>query len=464
MIAEFITLGLFLAGLGLCIFTGIQILWALLSGMVCFSLYTISKGYSVRETCSMLIEGMGKVKNILFIFLLIGSLTSIWRTSGTIPFILYHAMGLISPRYFVLCTFLLCSIMSFLTGTSFGTASTMGVICMLISNAAGLNPALTGGAILSGSFFGDRCSPMSTSAQLVCALTRTDIYVNLKHMFKTCVIPLAVSCILYTVMAAGNGRPAVDMGIVSLFGEHFSLHPATAVPAVLILVLAVFHVDVKYAMGVSIAAAAAVSVIFQGTTPGELLWSLWTGYRADAGTRLGSLLNGGGIASMVKVGIIVLISASYSGIFSHTGLLSGVKAALQRSAKALTPFGTMVLTSVLSCAVSCNQSLATILSCQMCDGLYPDKEDLALALEDTVIVIAALIPWGIAGAVPVATIGAPMTCMLYAFYLYLLPVWNLLASLYHDRRKAAGGRTAKPPSELLQADGQKRRIPNLKNT
>ena len=90
------------------------------------------------------------------------------------------------------------------------------------------------------------------------------------------------------------------------------------------------------------------------------------------------------------------------------------------------------LTSVLSCAVSCNQSLAAILTCQMCDTLYPSREDLALALENTVIVLAPLIPWGIAGAVPVATIGAPMVCMLYAFYLYLLPVWNLFTAFYHE--------------------------------
>ena len=426
MLAEIITLGLFLAGLGLCIFTGLQILYALLFGLVCFSVYAVLKGHSAKETCSMLIEGMGKVKNILFIFLLIGSLTSIWRTSGTIPYILYHAMRFINPRYFVLCTFLLCSVMSFLTGTSFGTASTMGVICMLISNAAGLSPALTGGAILSGSFFGDRCSPMSTSAQLVCTLTQTNIYTNIKNMFRTCLVPLLLSYILYVVLAGSGSAARVDTEIVSLFKEHFSLHPAAAVPAILMLGLALFHVNVKYAMGASIIAAAAVALTLQGTAPADLARSLWTGYRAGEGTRLAALLNGGGIASMVKVAVIVLISSSYSGIFSHTGLLSGVKTALQHSAKALTPFGTVVLTSVLSCAVSCNQSLATILTCQMCDTLYPSQEDLALALENTVIVLAALIPWGIAGAVPVATIGAPMTCMLYAFYLYLLPVWNLL--------------------------------------
>jgi len=243
---------------------------------------------------------------------------------------------------------------------------------------------------------------------------------------------MAASCVLYVVLAGRDGGARVDLSLMSLFRDNFSLHPAAAVPALIILLLALLHVDVKYAMGASIAAAAVVALVWQKAAPLELLRSLWTGYHAGQGTRLASLLNGGGIASMVKVGIIVLISSSYSGIFSHTRLLAGVKTALLRSARILTPFGTVVLTSVLSCAVSCNQSLAAILTCQMCDTLYPSREDLALALENTVIVLAPLIPWGIAGAVPVATIGAPMVCMLYAFYLYLLPVWNLFTAFYHE--------------------------------
>lgn len=43
MLAECIALGLFLAGLGLCIVTGIQILYALLFGLLCFSIYVWPK-------------------------------------------------------------------------------------------------------------------------------------------------------------------------------------------------------------------------------------------------------------------------------------------------------------------------------------------------------------------------------------------------------------------------------------
>ena len=73
--------------------------------------------------------------------------------------------------------------------------------------------------------------------------------------------------------------------------------------------------------------------------------------------------------------------------------------------------------------------LGTILTWQICDDLYQDKEELAIALENSVILIAALIPWAIAGAVPVATIGAEITCLLAAFYLYLVPAWNLWISV-----------------------------------
>lgn len=428
MTAERITLGLFLAGLVLCIATGAQLLYALLLGMACFGAYSLYKGNSFPATCRMLGEGMAKITQILLIFVFIGCLTASWRICGTIPFILYHSVRFIQPQYFILCTFLLCSVMSFLTGTSFGTFSTIGVICMLVGQTAGVSPLLLGGAILSGGFFGDRCSPMSSSAQLVCSITKTDIYSNVRHMMRSALVPFVLSCILYTFLAGGTGaRP--DTSSVALFREHFAFHWIVCLPAILILVLALLRVNVLWAMSASVLSAVFIALVLQGTSLPELLSALYQGYQAPEGTRLGAILNGGGISSMVHPGIIVLISASYSGIFSHTPLLEPVKTALKHQARRLGAFGTVTLAALLSCGVSCNQSLGTILTCQLCEDLYGDRDDLALALEDSAIVLAGLIPWGIAGAVPLATLGAPMASMAAAFYLWLIPVWRLLTSL-----------------------------------
>lgn len=303
---------------------------------------------------------------------------------------------------------------------------------------------LTAGAVLSGIFFGDRCSPMSSSAILVYSLTGTDIYRNIRGMMKTSLVPFLVSCVLYVVLAGGIAAEP-DPTVTALFEENFSLNWVTVMPAVLMLLLALLRLDVKIAMGVSIVAASAAAILIQGAAPGELIRSLWTGGVFEEGSRLAVLLDGGGISSMVEVGAIVLVSASYSGIFSATPLLSGIKDRLKQTAKRLTPFGTVILTSVLSSMVSCNQSLGTILTWQICDDLYQDKEELAIALENSVILIAALIPWAIAGAVPVATIGAEITCLLAAFYLYLVPAWNLRISVRKQKFwKSPGNKLNQP--------------------
>lgn len=253
-------------------------------------------------------------------------------------------------------------------------------------------------------------------------------------MMKTSLVPFLISCILYVVLAGGmTAEP--DPTVTALFEENFSLNWITVMPAVLMLLLALLRIDVKIAMGVSIVVASAVAIMIQGIALKDLVCILWTGGVFEKGSRLAVLLDGGGISSMIEVSAIVLISASYSGIFSATPLLSGVKDKLKQTAAKLTPFGTVIITSILSSAVSCNQSLGTILTWQICDDLYHDKEELAIALENSVILIAALIPWAIAGAVPVATIGAEMTCLVAAFYLYLVPLWNLWVSIRKEKQK-----------------------------
>ena len=151
------------------------------------------------------------------------------------------------------------------------------------------------------------------------------------------------------------------------------------------------------------------------------------GFRAaDAG--VGEMLNGGGIASMVRVSGIVCLSSSYAGIFRITGLLDGVKRSIGALARRTTPFAATAVTALVSGMIACNQTLATMLTHQLCAELTESASDCALDLEDTSIVLSALIPWSIAGAVPLSTLGAPVSAMAFAFYLYLLPLWRLAKS------------------------------------
>lgn len=432
---ELITLGLFLVGLGICIIGQFEILYALIFGLFCFNFYSYRQGHSLDKIFQMMLEGVTKIKTILIIFVLIGLLTACWRASGTIPYIIYHGIDFIQPQIFALCTFLFCCIISFILGTSFGTVSTIGVICMLLSNSAGLDPLLTGGAILSGIFFGDRGSPMSSSAQLVGAITQTDVYNNAKLMMKTGAIPFVLTCMLYIFFSFSTSPNAIDTSSLNILKDSFNLHWITIIPAIVILTLTALRINVRIAMLASIILCCFIALTYQNMTLENLFNCLIYGFEAPNNPDLAKLLNGGGIMSMLRVIIIVTISSSYSGVFFHTKLLGNVKIFIKKMARLLQPFGAIIVTSIFANAIACNQTLATILTEQLCNEIYKEKTQRALALENSVILIAALIPWNIAVSVPLATINASAETLLYAFFLYMVPLWNLAVAFFNKPPK-----------------------------
>lgn len=87
-----------------------------------------------------------------------------------------------------------------------------------------------------------------------------------------------------------------------------------------------------------------------------------------------------------------------------------------------TAFGCTIVVSLASVAIACNQTLSSIMVQELCQSLYDDKEEMALALEDTTIVLAALVPWSVAAAVPLAALGASSWGIAAAVYLYLQPL------------------------------------------
>jgi NhaC family Na+:H+ antiporter len=58
--------------------------------------------------------------------------------------------------------------------------------------------------------------------------------------------------------------------------------------------------------------------------------------------------------------------------------------------------------------------------------MHTDKTEQMLNLEDSVILISGLIPWCIAGSVPLATVEAPLTSMALGIYLYMVPLVRLI--------------------------------------
>ena len=420
-LGQMLALGLFIGGLIFCISGGYSLLYALGFGVLCFSAHARSVGIPLPEIVRLLAKGVSRISNILVIFLLIGMLTGVWRLSGTIPFLIDWALSLIDPTFFILWCFLLCAGLSTLIGTAFGTVSTLGVICMLMGQTAGFNELYVGGAILSGVYVGDRCSPMSSSAALVCALTHTDIYGNFKRLLRDGAIPFLLVCAGYAALSLLEPVHEVDANATAILRESFCFDFWVAIPALLVLVLGAFRVNVKIAMATSILVATGCALFLQGADIPTLLRSLVFGYSAPHEGL--AMLAGGGIASMANVTGIVAISSSYSALFEKSGLLDSFEGAVVWLARRIGSFRTTALVGLFSTGLACNQTLSIIITHQLCSHVQSNRREMAMYLENSVVILSAVLPWSIAFSMVSLTLQQTAAIIPFALYLWMVPLY-----------------------------------------
>ncbi|MFA1743714.1 Na+/H+ antiporter NhaC family protein [Fusobacterium animalis] len=424
---------LFSLSLITCLLLKFSVVYALVIGYIIFIIYGLIKRHNLIILIKKSFEGVLTVKNILLVFILIGMITALWRASGTIAFIVYMGSKLVSPSILILLTFLLCSILSVLIGTSLGTAATMGVICASIGKTMGVNPYYVGGAVLSGIYFGDRCSPMSTSALLIAELTKTNLYTNIKLMIKTSIIPFIVTCLFYLLLGFKSTISNISVNVTEIFKQNYNLNIIVIIPAILIVILSILKINVKKTMLVSIVISFIIAIFIQRDSIVTLINYCIFGYH-HTNEKLNLMMKGGGILSMVNVSLIVGISSSYCGIFKETKMLVSLKKHLKDFSKKTSSYFIIFLSSIISGAIACNQSLGTILTNELCGELV-EKQKMAIILENTVILLVGLIPWNIAMGVPLKTIGIGVMSGIYAFYLYFLPLWNLFLGVMKEKNK-----------------------------
>ncbi|WP_319369830.1 Na+/H+ antiporter NhaC family protein [uncultured Ilyobacter sp.] len=402
-----------------------------------FSLLSIKRGYYIKDVIKMIFDGGKKSFIVLQVFSLIGILTSLWIAAGTIPTIVYYGIKFMNPNFFIIYTFLIVSFVSLLLGTSFGTASTIGVAIIVMAKAGNINLAIVTGAIMSGAYFGDRCSPMSSSAILIANLTETDLYTNIKNMLKTGVLPLIISSIFYFILSFDNPIVFTQENIGGSMKEAFSIGLVPLIPAAIIFVASLFKVNVKKSMTISIISAVFISIFLQNHTLLEVINFSIFGFKLENSVKIGNILNRGGIVSMIKAGVVVFISCSLAGIFNRTAMLEKFHGISLKSKNRFELFSCTIITSILTGIFGCSQTISTVLTEQFLKDAYKKlgygKDKLALDLENTSIVIAPLIPWNIAAFVPTETLKVNFYSYIpYAFYLYLVPLSSFLVFKFQN--------------------------------
>jgi len=382
-----------------------------------------------------ILDGVGKVSIACVILLLIGALVGLWILGGTIPTLVYYGLRIVSPAYFLPTTFLVCLVMSLVTGTAYGTIGTVGVALIGVSIGLGISAPIAAGAILSGAYFGDKMSPLSDTTNIAAAMGEADLFRHIRSMMYTTLPGAVITLVAFT--AVGGHDAALGAGELEAMMEGlprgWNLAWYHVIPIMMMLAMALTKVPSLLLLFVNVVIGGAWAMLFQGASLRDTFVAATSGFRAETGVAaVDQVLSRGGMTSMQSVVILVVIAGALGGSLRATGVLEALVEGMLRRVKRT---GSLIAAVMASCyAVNLftgNQALSLILSGQMFLPAFRDRgidtTVMTRTLEDSGTLSAPLVPWGVAGGFCSQMLSVPTVDYFpYVWFAFAVPVFSLL--------------------------------------
>ncbi len=376
------------------------------------------------------------------ILIVVGGLVGTWLASGTISTLIHYGLDVLSPRFFLPASLVICSIVALATGSSWTTAATIGIALMGIGRTIGVDDAMTAGAVISGAYFGDKLSPLSDTTNLAPSIAGTDLFDHIHGMLFT-TIPtylLALGAFFGLSMLRGTEGLATGSDIAAMqetLASSQSLSPWLLIPPVVVLVLAVRRVPALPALVVASAVAMGLAVAVQGAPLDQILLNHLEGFTSDTKNPvLDKLLSGGGMEKMLPTVLLILTATALGGVLEKGRYLEVIlDAVLRRVRKASGLVHSTLLASAGANVLLSDQYLAIVLPGRLFRDAYPRlglaPKMLSRTLEDAGTLTSPLVPWNSCGAYMATTLGVATTAYApFCFVNYLnVVVAALFASL-----------------------------------
>ena len=403
-------------------------------------------------------EAIRVVVPTVCLLMAIGVMIGTWLQSGTIATIIVGGLRLIDPTWLLPLTLLFCAVLSLVTGTSYGSVGSAGVAMMAIGNAMGIHPGMVAGAVICGSMFGDKISPLSDTTNLAPAVAGAKLGNHVRSMLWTTLPPFLISLVLFTILGIRQTSGDYSAGDLNLYIEalngEFQLGLVTLIPAVLIIVLLLLKVEAIVALGISAVAAGAVSVFWQGASLQSVIQIAYSGYTTGIENGiLQTILNRGGMSSMLQYVAIICFAVGMGGMLEKLGVLENI---LEMIMSHIRSDGTLILATLLVgyvvSLISCSQPMAHVLTGRLMAPLFRDRkvapEILSRCLEDAGTLAGPMIPWHGYCVYMSGTLGVAWAAFFpYLFLLYLTPFFSVFYGFTGISIKRVSGQPAKAEGE-----------------
>ncbi len=177
-----------------------SVLWAVtLSTVSTIILLRIHKRFTYPEMVPLSYKGMAALLPVVMIMLLSFAIGAACKELQTGQFV-SNIVGDFLPAFLVApLLFIAAAVISFTTGTSWGTFAILIPVGLPLAYSMGLNPSFTLAAVLGGGVFGDHCSPISDTTIIASLASGCDHLEHVKTQLPYALTGGVVAILLYAV-------------------------------------------------------------------------------------------------------------------------------------------------------------------------------------------------------------------------------------------------------------------------
>jgi NhaC family Na+:H+ antiporter len=296
---------------------------------------------------------------------------------------------------------------------------------------------MVGGAIISGSYFGDKMSPLSDTTNLAPAMAGSELFEHIKHMVFTTGPSYCIALLLYGIIGIKYAGKTLDTQgidvILSGLESSFNLSPFLLLVPVILIVLIIKKTPATPALLAGTFLGGLAAWIFQKASMADIVEAMYGGFTLNSGTEvLDNLLSRGGMSSMMGTVALILIAMTVGGVMMKSGMLEAVAVAILKFA---TNTGNLVLATVATVLTmnifAGDQYLSIVVPGRMYKDIYAKKglkaKNLSRVLEDSGTLTSSLVPWNTGGIYMASTLGvATLAYAPFAFLNLLNPLVSIL--------------------------------------
>lgn len=391
--------------------------------------------------------------NAITILLIIGGLTSTWILSGIVPAMIYYGTELISPRFFLLTTCIICAIVSLSTGSSWTTAATIGIALVGIGELLSINTGMVAGAIISGSYFGDKMSPLSETTNLAPSVSGSDLINHIKYMTYTTIPTITITLIIFFCIGIASPAETIVLdkvnGFLTSINTHFYIGVELFLLPLIIVILIYARVPAVTTLSIGLVTGVLFACVFQkelidsineatnNNTIETITHTIFSGTNIiTENNDLNELLSKNGVLGMSWIILLVLSAMTFGGVMHAGGFLKRITSLLiSKTSSNVTIIQSTAGSCIFFNISTCDQYLAIVIPGRMFKEVYEehnlDPTNLSRTIEDSGTVTSVLVPWNSCAAYHAEMLAIqPITYLPFCFFNILSPIMTLLFAYF----------------------------------